>query len=320
VHYIIIDLEWNNAYSRNDQRFINEIIEIGAVKLDENFRETGRFQEFIRSRLTRHLCSRVKDLTSITNQDMRGGISLEHAVEKYTEWAGRDHVTLSWSNTDIYVLLDNLRSFMGLEAIPFIEKYADMQKFVQRRMGIDGNQISLTAAAEKMGIDFTEFAAHRALGDCLVCAELLRRTYYDGGLDEYITDTRDPKYYARLSFKPYIISDLNDPDIDRNELRFRCENCGKFARRRSKWQFRSRAFRADFRCRNCGSEFTARIRFKRTYDGVIITRGLVLPQPADAQASKPDRSVREKTEHADPKPEQNTQAGSSDAGLQSANT
>ena len=35
MNIVILDLEWNGAYSRRLHGFINEIIEFGAVKLDE---------------------------------------------------------------------------------------------------------------------------------------------------------------------------------------------------------------------------------------------------------------------------------------------
>ena len=38
MNFIIFDLEWNNAYNYKLKRGMNEIIEIGAVKLDENLK------------------------------------------------------------------------------------------------------------------------------------------------------------------------------------------------------------------------------------------------------------------------------------------
>ena len=35
AEYVILDLEWNGTYSRRIKGFINEIIEFGAVKVDE---------------------------------------------------------------------------------------------------------------------------------------------------------------------------------------------------------------------------------------------------------------------------------------------
>ena len=41
MYFIIMDLVWNNIYARISKCFINEILEIGAVKLDEylNFKD-----------------------------------------------------------------------------------------------------------------------------------------------------------------------------------------------------------------------------------------------------------------------------------------
>ena len=272
MNYIILDMEWNSAYSKVHGRFINEIIEIGAVKLDSSLREIGRFQAFVRSRLTKRLASRTKGLTHITNDDMRGGERLEKVLSDYAEFVGSDHLTLTWSNTDIYVLLDNIKSFMRLNTIPMLEKYADLQKFIQRRMKIDGNQISLSAAAELGGVSFDEIAAHRALGDCLVCAALLRKYFDEGELKRYICDTTRPDYYERLNFKPYYITDLHHPAIERTQLRFNCDVCGAPAKRVAKWSVRNNFLRADFACPQCKRRFNGRVRFKKTYDSVIVSK------------------------------------------------
>jgi DNA polymerase III epsilon subunit-like protein len=43
MHYIILDLEWNNTYARRTKGFLNEIIEIGAVMLDDNLNTIDNF-------------------------------------------------------------------------------------------------------------------------------------------------------------------------------------------------------------------------------------------------------------------------------------
>ena len=37
MSYVILDLEWNGSYSKTAHRFVNEIIEFGAVKTDDEF-------------------------------------------------------------------------------------------------------------------------------------------------------------------------------------------------------------------------------------------------------------------------------------------
>ena len=42
MFYVIFDLEWNNAYDYRFGKGMNEIIEIGAVKLDEKLNIADR--------------------------------------------------------------------------------------------------------------------------------------------------------------------------------------------------------------------------------------------------------------------------------------
>ena len=51
MDYIVLDLEWNqcpDGKDKEDKRLPFEIIQIGAVKLNEQFEETDRFNEYIR--------------------------------------------------------------------------------------------------------------------------------------------------------------------------------------------------------------------------------------------------------------------------------
>ena len=52
MNYILLDLEWNDAYFKKLHGFVNEIVEFGAVKLDENFNEVDRFVKIVRSSIT----------------------------------------------------------------------------------------------------------------------------------------------------------------------------------------------------------------------------------------------------------------------------
>ncbi len=288
-----MDLEWNGAYCKSAEKFVNEIIEIGAVRLNERLEEVDGFRMMVRSQLTKRLCGRFKELTNITNEEMAAGVPFREALAAYTAWAGDDAVTMTWSNTDLYVLLENCRLFAGEERIPCITLYADLQPYVQRALAERGveqkGQMSLAHAAEGFGLDTSGFDLHRAQDDSRVCCELLRRTYDQEKLAACLEDTRAADYYDRLTFKAYMISDLNSPYIDKNELRFRCDVCGRFARRTTKWVFKNRMFRASFRCGNCGHAFRGRVGFKKKYDSVQIKRVIdpISDEPASEEASEP---------------------------------
>ena len=71
MQYIILDLEWNTAFDKRRKEFVNEIIEFGAVKLDEQLEEIDTFSSFVKPVIEKKLTSRVRKLTHITNEDVQ---------------------------------------------------------------------------------------------------------------------------------------------------------------------------------------------------------------------------------------------------------
>lgn len=285
MEYIILDTEWNNSYCRRTGGFVNEIIEIGAVKLDSGLNEIDRFQCIIKSQLTKRLSTRFKTLTHITNEEMCHGVSLEEAVDRYVEWMGEDCLTLTWSNSDIYTLLTNFKLFKNTISIPLIKKYADLQAFVQNHLRKNGfqisSQISLSNAAKLLNISTEDVELHRAVDDSALAAEILRKTFNKKQLMSYVIDTENSDYFARLMFKPYYISNINNPMINKNNLRFRCSTCNRFGRQVTSWKFKNRSFKAKFYCKRCDCSFYGNLAFKRLFDKVVMVKHFntpILPQ------------------------------------------
>ncbi|MBQ7288327.1 MAG: exonuclease domain-containing protein [Clostridia bacterium] len=275
MKYIFLDLEWNSAYCKRKEKFVNEIIEIGAVKLDNRLQVEDTFAQTVKSQLTKRLASRFKNLTNISNLEMRQGISFSEALSAFRDWCGDDFILLTWSNSDIYALIENCRLFSNCGMLR-ISKYVDFQKYVQNELRISGkeitNQISLLNAAMEFGLNTESFAFHRALDDSMVCVEILKRCYHPERFATFIIDTEKDDYFDRLTYKAYIITDIKSPLIDGKELQFRCKSCGNYAKRISPWVFKSPYFFANFRCKNCGLYFTGRITFKKHYDHVSVKR------------------------------------------------
>ena len=64
MHYIVLDFEWNQPLSEKEMLmepfpFDSEIIEIGAIKLDESFQTVDEFKTFIRPQFYPHLSNAV---------------------------------------------------------------------------------------------------------------------------------------------------------------------------------------------------------------------------------------------------------------------
>lgn len=277
MEFIILDNEWNTTYRKINGKCFNELIEIGAVKLDENLNEISRFSVLIRSTFTKKLSSRFQRLTNITTEEMKEkGMSFLEAVNLYSDWAGEDAVTLTWSNSDLYVLLENFRLRFGIDTVPFIGKYIDLQKYAQSEMILAGSkitsQVSVANAAIMLGIPIDGIGLHRALDDSLLCAEIMRKVYCPKRLTSFIVDTSHPDYYKKLTFKAYIIRDINSPLINKSKLEFSCERCGGEGIGMTPWGFKGQSFRSEFVCKKCGYKFVGRVTFKKYYDKVVVKR------------------------------------------------
>ena len=125
LQYIIFDLEWNCAFYGKDKH-IHEIIEIGAVLLDENFNEIDRFSQFVRPTTTKKLNKYVKNLTHITDQDVNSAADFKTVLHEFEQFKRQpDTIYMTWSDTDLHVLSENCREFLKCESADFIEKYKE---------------------------------------------------------------------------------------------------------------------------------------------------------------------------------------------------
>lgn len=277
MYYVILDLEWNNAYDRKSKGFINEIIEIGAVMLDEELQEVSRFSSLIRSQIGKKLRGSVKQLTHITNEDLDSGIPYTKALSELRRWIGaRPNTVITWGDGDIRVLIDNCRHLNGIEIVPFLSNYADLQRYFQMIFNTSpARQVGLSSAAEILGIDESGFSHHRALDDSLLTAELFRKIFDPKTFPDFIQPcTRD--FYGKLSFKPYIIGNINNPLVDKTKLCYTCESCGKSAKQLTDWRFVSRHFRALFYCPHCDQKVKVGVSFKKLYDHVGVKKTSVI--------------------------------------------
>jgi len=272
MNYIILDLEWDSTFFVKQKRFINQILQIGAVKLNQSFEVIDTFEEVIRSSISKRVTGRFARLTGITTDIMRSGIPFEEAVEKYNAWVGEDAVTMTWSNSDLYTIIENEENLLSGQRFK-IEKYLDLQKFIQKEMFLKGyedkNQVSLSLAAEFLKVETEDIDFHNAKDDSLVSAYLLKKCYNEERFIPLIKDTSNPEFFKRLRFKSYAISNLKDENIDKKYLEFVCPMCQKKAKKVSKWKYSNRWFSANFIC-DCGHKFNGRVTFKKTYDDLIV--------------------------------------------------
>ena len=285
MQYIVIDLEWNGSYSKKAHGYFNEIIEVGAVKVNEQMQIVDTFRAAIKPVVSKKLSTVVKDLTNITAEELEDGTTFLNMMHQLNHWMGNEPTAiLTWSTTDLLVLMENCRFFTRKQEIPFLRNYMDFQVYAQHRMGIDtSQQLGLARAGEMLGIPEDDMSLHRALDDSKLTAAILQKVYERDSFAQSIWPV-DEEFYKRITFKTTIIKDLDDPLVKRSELTFNCPSCGKNMKRKGSWRFRNRAFCAEFSCRCSEQRYTGRVQYKLKYEGVEVRKKLTEIQPAEEMA------------------------------------
>lgn len=282
MQYVVIDLEWNGSYSKKAHGYFNEIIEVGAVKVDEQMRILDTFRAAIKPVISKKLSSIVTDLTNITAEELEDGTTFLGMMSQLKKWIGpKPTAILTWSTTDLLVLMENCRFFTRRQEIPFLNNYMDFQVYAQQRMDVDtAQQLGLAKAGELLGIPEDNMSLHRALDDSKLTAAILQKVYEPVSFEASIMPVND-EFYKRITFKTTIIKDLDDPLVKRSELVFDCPQCGKTMKRKGSWRFRNRAFCAEFSCRCTDVKYTGRVQYKLKYEGVEVRKKLTEIRPPE---------------------------------------
>ena len=189
MNYVVVDLEWNQAMSSKSSVFNKlpihlrgEIIEIGAVKLDENLRPTEEFTVDVKPIYFKRMHYKVKKLTGFDAERLSRGIAFEDAFNQFRAWCGEDVTFLTWGYDDKGIMEQNI-IIHDLDW-DWIAGWVNLQLIYNIQTGGDKNQKSLATAMEHFGIEQTR-VAHDALGDAyntaLVCTHLDLRS----GLEQY---------------------------------------------------------------------------------------------------------------------------------------
>ena len=279
MQYVVMDLEWNNTYAKKRAGFINEIIEIGAVKLDENLNTVDTFSCIIRSQIGRKLRGSVKKLTNLTNDDISSGMPFTKAFSVFRKWIGTNEtVVLTWGDSDIRVLIENYSYLNGIRTIPFLNYYCDLQRYFQKnRSEHPDQQTGLINAAQAVGIDPELYTHHRALGDSLLTADIFEIIYNEETFRKEVK-VCDNEYYDRLLFKAKVIKNIDSPLIDKKRLEHYCDSCGSQCVLTDPWKFSCQYFRAGFHCNTCDVNYSVRVRFKKLYDRVDYKKIVTIPE------------------------------------------
>lgn len=179
MKHVFLDFEMNalaDQYKKEQKICRMEIIEIGAVMLDEQFREVDSFKCYVKPEYNDVIIGRYTDLTGITTSMVTEAEHFAEAFSKFIDWCEsyeEEYRIYAWSDND----LRQLRSELKLKEIPIsqqmqfmMEHWEDYQKTFGILIGWK-HPISLERALGATGMKF-EGQQHDALCDARNTAEL----------------------------------------------------------------------------------------------------------------------------------------------------
>lgn len=174
--HIVIDLEMNPVQKefREVRRFLlDEVIEFGAVKLDENYRQIDEFQCYVRPVFSENINKHITKLTGITNETVADKAGFVEAFNNFFDWIGGwDMKIYSWSPSDIKQLRNECAYKIPKFNVRRLERqWIDVQKEFDDRLGLHSN-LGLKYAVGAISRDF-EGTQHTALADAANAAMIL---------------------------------------------------------------------------------------------------------------------------------------------------
>jgi 3'-5' exoribonuclease 1 len=165
MNYIVFDLE-ATCWEGKPSEMVQEIIEIGALKLNEYGEVEGTFNSFIRPVLHPNLSPFCRQLTTIDQISINRARLFPEVVEDFQEWAGvfdnEDCLFCSWGSFDKNMLiqdatLHNMDSdWIATKHLNVRRQYHDMKRWQ--------NYKGLKKVVEMEGFEFTG-VYHRAISD-----------------------------------------------------------------------------------------------------------------------------------------------------------
>ncbi len=247
MNYIVFDLEWNQGREGKQGRneaVPFEIIEIGAMKLDENKNVIGEFHQLIKPSIYKNIHHITQNMMHIHMRDLKGGLSFKDAMEMFLKWCGEDYIFCTWGALDLLELQRNMRYYdmdpLADEPICFL----DIQKLFSIAFEENKkNRRALEYAIDTLSIE-KDIPFHRAFSDAYYTAKVLQKIPTD--TEEYCSfdvfhlpsSKEDEVQKIFPSYAKYIFREFEDKKTaisDREVLSTRCYICDKNAKRKIKW-------------------------------------------------------------------------------------
>lgn len=272
MHYIVLDLEFNNMrditdyypdiYERypnyEEHECPNEIIEIGAVKLDKFMKTIDTLKIYVKPVIFEILNPRIREITGISEKDLENGLSFAVALDKLAVFSGEDSIICSWAKDDVAEIIRN-SNYHNCTNLGWLQQYVDIQEYCTKVLA-EKKSLSLKNALDKLRIKVEESELHDALNDAVYTAEVFRRKFNGRIINNFIVKDI-------INMPSIIIRDYENFSLKESTIDLKCPSCNnevemEYPFKLFNWRFVGLGY-----CSECRSKVLHEIVVKKTIKG-----------------------------------------------------
>lgn len=230
--FIIMDLEFNNLsgihkYYPNIYNeipnlkhldLVNEIIEIGAVKLDIYMKPIKELKVYIKPSVIPVINPKILEITKIDRKNLEQGVTFEEGINKLKDMVDEDDIICSWAKDDVAEIIRNSKHF-NYNDLSWIKRYLDIQEYATKILA-QKKILSLKNALQHLKIKVDGEKLHDALNDAIYTSYVFKNIYNSRAVKNYIVE--DIFKMPALEVK-----ELGNVNIDYSKIKQACPKCNR---------------------------------------------------------------------------------------------
>lgn len=242
-----MDLEWNqcpDGKQKEVEEIPFEIIEIGAVKLNDKLEILEEFSEKIKPQVYKKMDQHVSEIIPITMEELQNCRTFSKVMGDFLRWCGEEYVFCTWGNLDLIELQRNMAYYKmpSIASKPFF--YYDVQKLFEIFFDEEKATRNLAFAVEYFHFQKKE-EFHTAIHDARYTALVMQKfdtkkikKYQEIDYFHYPKKPEDEVYVSFSSYAKFISMGYSGKEALLNAVEVKevkCCICGKRASKKIDW-------------------------------------------------------------------------------------
>lgn len=246
MNYIVFDLEWNQSNTGREPECAElpfEIIDIGAIKLNEQRQMVGEFNHLVKPKVYSRMHNITSKIIHLHMQDLMRGQAFPTVMREFRKFCTDECIFCTWGNLDLFELQRNMR-FFGLEPLsngPL--RFLDIQKLYSLSFEDGKTRRSLEYAIDALKLD-KDIPFHRAFSDAYYTAKIMSvipekmLKYWSFDTFRLPVEKKDELHIRFDEYEKYISREFQDRHAamtDREVASTKCFMCNKPVKKKVRW-------------------------------------------------------------------------------------